>query len=125
MADSVLLLVDAVEGPMPQTTFVLKKALETNLLPIVVINKVDRFGSRPNWVLDKTFDLFVDLGATEKQLDFPVIYSSALNGWATKDYENQTTNLNALFQIIIDHVPTPEQNYDEPFQMQISAFCHT
>ena len=121
MADSVLLLVDAVEGPMPQTTFVLKKALETNLLPIVVINKVDRFGSRPNWVLDKTFDLFVDLGATEKQLDFPVIYSSALNGWATKDYENQTTNLNALFQIIIDHVPTPEQNYDEPFQMQISA----
>ena len=121
MADSVLLLVDAVEGPMPQTTFVLKKALETNLLPIVVINKVDRFGSRPNWVLDKTFDLFVDLGATEKQLDFPVIYSSALNGWATKDYENPTTNLNALFQIIIDHVPTPEQNYDEPFQMQISA----
>ena len=121
MADSVLLLVDAVEGPMPQTTFVLKKALETNLLPIVVINKVDRFGSRPNWVLDKTLDLFVDLGASEKQLDFPVIYSSALNGWATKDYENQTTNLNALFQIIIDHVPTPEQNYDEPFQMQISA----
>ena len=121
MADSVLLLVDAVEGPMPQTTFVLKKALETNLLPIVVINKVDRFGSRPNWVLDKTFDLFVDLGATEKQLDFPVIYSSALNGWASNDYENQTTNLNALFQIIIDHVPTPEQNYDEPFQMQISA----
>ena len=121
MADSVLLLVDAVEGPMPQTTFVLKKALETNLLPIVVINKVDRFGSRPNWVLDKTFDLFVDLGATEKQLDFPVIYSSALNGWATKDYENPTTNLNALFQIIIDHVPTPEQNYNEPFQMQISA----
>ena len=121
MADSVLLLVDAVEGPMPQTTFVLKKALETNLLPIVVINKVDRFGSRPNWVLDKTFDLFVDLGATEKQLDFPVIYSSALNGWASNDYENQTTNLNALFQIIIDQVPTPEQNYDEPFQMQISA----
>jgi len=121
MADSVLLLVDAVEGPMPQTTFVLKKALETNLLPIVVINKVDRFGSRPNWVLDKTFDLFVDLGATEKQLDFPVIYSSALNGWASNDYENQTTNLNALFQIIIDHVPTPEQNYNEPFQMQISA----
>ena len=121
MADSVLLLVDAVEGPMPQTTFVLKKALETNLLPIVVINKVDRFGSRPNWVLDKTFDLFIDLGATEKQLDFPVIYSSALNGWATKDYENPTTNLNALFQIIIDHVPTPEQNYNEPFQMQISA----
>ena len=121
MADSVLLLVDAVEGPMPQTTFVLKKSLETNLLPIVVINKVDRFGSRPNWVLDKTFDLFVDLGATEKQLDFPVIYSSALNGWASNDYENQTTNLNALFQIIIDHVPTPEQNYDEPFQMQISA----
>ena len=121
MADSVLLLVDAVEGPMPQTTFVLRKALEINLLPIVVINKVDRFGSRPNWVLDKTFDLFIDLGASEKQLDFPVIYSSALNGWASKDHKIITNDLNALFQIIIDHVPSPIQNHFQPFQMQISA----
>ena len=121
MADSVLLLVDAVEGPMPQTTFVLKKALKINLLPIVVINKVDRFGSRPDWALDKTFDLFVDLGANEKQLDFPVIYSSALNGWASKELEISTTNLDDLFQMIIDHVPSPKESYDQPFQMQISA----
>ncbi len=121
MADSVLLLVDAVEGPMPQTTFVLKKALKINLLPIVVINKVDRFGSRPDWALDKTFDLFVDLGANEKQLDFPVIYSSALNGWASKELEISSTNLDDLFQMIIDHVPSPKESYDQPFQMQISA----
>ncbi len=121
MADSVLLLVDAVEGPMPQTTFVLKKALDTNLLPIVVINKVDRYGSRPDWVLNKTFDLFVDLDANEKQLDFPVIYSSALNGWASIDYQIKTTGLDSLFQVIIDHVPSPIENYNLPFQMQISA----
>ncbi len=121
MADSVLLLVDAVEGPMPQTTFVLKKALENFLEPIVVINKIDRDGARPDWVLDKTFDLFVDLNANEKQLDFPVIYASALNGWATKDYNTRTENLNDLFSIIIDNVESPEDRSSEPLQMQITA----
>ncbi len=121
MADSVLLLVDAVEGPMPQTTFVLKKALEINLLPIVVINKIDRTGSRPDWVLDKTFDLFVELEASEKQLDFPIIYCSGINGWATKDYKIKTTNLNELFEVIVHHVPTPKRDNESPFQMQISA----
>ena len=121
MADSVLLLVDAVEGPMPQTTFVLKKALENFLEPIVVINKIDRDGARPDWVLDKTFDLFVDLNANEKQLDFPVIYASALNGWATKDYNTRTENLNDLFSMIIDNVESPEDRSSEPLQMQITA----
>ena len=121
MADSVLLLIDAVEGPMPQTTFVLKKALEINLLPIVVINKIDRNGSRPDWVLNKTFDLFVELGANEKQLDFPTIYCSGLNGWASKDPTVITSDLEELFQLIANHVPTPTNNNESPFQMQISA----
>ncbi len=125
MADSVLLLVDAVEGPMPQTTFVLKKALESSLKPIVVINKIDRDGARPDWVLDKTFDLFVDLNANEKQLDFPVIYASALNGWATKELNNKAEDLKDLFSIIVDNVSSPEDKSNEPLQMQITALDYS
>ena len=121
MADSVLLLVDAVEGPMPQTTFVLKKALESSLEPIVVINKIDRNGSRPDWVLNKTFDLFVDLKANEKQLDFPIIYASALNGWSSLDYNIKTDSLKCLFDTIIEKVPSPINNSNNPLQMQITA----
>ena len=125
MADSVLLLVDAVEGPMPQTTFVLKKALESSLKPIVVINKIDRDGARPDWVLDKTFDLFVELNADEKQLDFPIIYASALNGWATKEHNEKTDNLNDLFSMIIDNVESPDDKSNEPLQMQITALDYS
>ena len=125
MADSVLLLVDAVEGPMPQTTFVLKKALESSLKPIVVINKIDRDGARPDWVLDKTFDLFVELNADEKQLDFPIIYASALNGWAAKEHNKKTDNLNDLFSIIIDNVESPDDKSNEPLQMQITALDYS
>ena len=125
MADSVLLLVDAVEGPMPQTTFVLKKALESSLKPIVVINKIDRDGARPDLVLDKTFDLFVELNADEKQLDFPIIYASALNGWATKELNKKTDNLNDLFSMIIDNVESPDDKSNEPLKMQITALDYS
>ena len=125
MADSVLLLVDAVEGPMPQTTFVLKKALESSLKPIVVINKIDRDGARPDWVLDKTFDLFVELNANEKQLDFPIIYASALNGWATKEHNKKTDSLNDLFSMIIENVVSPDDKSNEPLQMQITALDYS
>ena len=125
MADSVLLLVDAVEGPMPQTTFVLKKALESSLKPIVVINKIDRDGARPDWVLDKTFDLFVELNANEKQLDFPIIYASALNGWATKEHNKKTDSLNDLFSMIIEKVESPDDKLNEPLQMQITALDYS
>ena len=125
MADSVLLLVDAVEGPMPQTTFVLKKALESSLKPIVVINKIDRDGARPDWVLDKTFDLFVELNADEKQLDFPIIYASALNGWATKEHNKKTDSLNDLFSMIIENVESPDDKSNEPLQMQITALDYS
>ena len=125
MADSVLLLVDAVEGPMPQTTFVLKKALESSLKPIVVINKIDRDGARPDWVLDKTFDLFVELNANEKQLDFPIIYASALNGWATNEHNKKKDNLNDLFSMIIDNIESPEDKSNEPLQMQITALDYS
>ena len=125
MADSVLLLVDAVEGPMPQTTFVLKKALESSLKPIVVINKIDRDGARPDWVLDKTFDLFVELNANEKQLDFPIIYASALNGWATKEHNKKTDSLNDLFSMIIENVESPDDKSNEPLQMQITALDYS
>ena len=125
MADSVLLLVDAVEGPMPQTTFVLKKALESSLKPIVVINKIDRDGARPDWVLDKTFDLFVELNANEKQLDFPIIYASALNGWATKEHDKKTDSLNDLFSMIIENVESPDDKSNEPLQMQITALDYS
>src|SRR4249919_2018754 len=105
MVDGVLLLVDAVEGPMPQTRFVTRKALALGLKPIVVVNKVDRPGARADWVVNQTFDLFDKLGATEAQLDFPVIYASALEGWATKDLKHPEKDLSALFQAILDYIP--------------------
>jgi GTP-binding protein len=121
MVDSVLLLVDAVDGPMPQTRFVTSKAFAQGLKPIVVINKVDRPGARPDWVMDQVFDLFDRLGATEEQLDFPIIYASALNGIAGDDPENMAEDMTPLFQMIADVVPAPAVDSEGPFQMQISA----
>ncbi|MFW2440944.1 MAG: translational GTPase TypA, partial [Arenicellales bacterium] len=121
MVDSVLLLVDAVEGPMPQTRFVTQKALQQGLHPIVVINKVDRPGARPDWVLDQTFDLFDRLGATDEQLDFPVVYASGLQGFAGTSTETRSGDMTPLFQIIVDKVPAPAVDADGPFQMQVSA----
>ncbi|MDE2586231.1 MAG: GTP-binding protein, partial [Betaproteobacteria bacterium] len=103
MVDGVLLLVDAVEGPMPQTRFVTKKALALGLHPIVVINKVDRPGARPDWVVDQTFDLFDKLGATDEQLDFPIIYASGLNGFAKLKLEEETSDMRALFETVLSH----------------------
>ena len=121
MVDSVLLLVDAVDGPMPQTRFVTAKAFERGLNPIVVVNKVDRPGARPNWVVDQVFDLFDTLGATEEQLDFPVIYASAINGVAGEDFEDMAADMSPLFQAIVDKVAPPEVNPDGALQLQISA----
>ncbi len=121
MVDSVLLLVDAVDGPMPQTRFVTQKAFQAGLRPIVVVNKIDRPGARPDWVIDQVFDLFDSLGATEEQLDFPFVYASAINGIAGLDPEEMAEDLTPLFQTIVDRVPTPEVDLDGPFQMQISA----
>ena len=121
MVDSVLLLVDAVDGPMPQTRFVTQKAFAMGFRPIVVINKVDRDGARPGWVLDQTFDLFDRLGATEAQLDFPVVYASALLGYAGAGPEVRSGDMTTLFQTIVDHVPPPPVDRDEPLQMQIST----
>ena len=121
MADSVLLLVDAVDGPMPQTRFVTQKALARGLRPIVVINKIDRPGSRPHWVLDRTFDLFDQLNATDEQLDFPVIYASALEGVAGYESDQIKDDLTPLFETIISKVPAPDVDIDGAFQMQISA----
>jgi GTP-binding protein len=121
MVDSVCLLVDAVDGPMPQTRFVTQKAFERGLRPIVVINKIDRPGARPDWVMDEIFDLFDRLGATEEQLDFPVIYASALNGIAGDDPDNMADDMTPLFQMIVDHVEAPSVELDGPFQMQVSA----
>lgn len=121
MVDSVCLLVDAVDGPMPQTRFVTQKAFQQGLRPIVVINKIDRPGARPDWVMDQVFDLFDRLGATDEQLDFPVIYTSAINGIAGTDPENMAPDMTPLFQMIVDEVPAPAVNSDGPFQMQISA----
>lgn len=125
MVDSVLLLVDAVEGPMPQTRFVTQKAFAHGLKPIVVINKIDRDGARPEWVLDQTFDLFDRLGATDEQLDFPVVYASAIQGFASLDHEDQTENMEALFQTIVDQVSPPDVDVDGPFQMQISSLAYS
>jgi GTP-binding protein len=125
MVDGVLLLVDAVEGPMPQTRFVTKKALALGLRPIVVINKVDRDGARPDWVINKTFDLFDKLGATEEQLDFPVVYASALNGYATLDLEKPSTDMRPLFDAVLKNVPAPETEEDAPLQLQISALDYS
>jgi GTP-binding protein len=125
MVDSVLLLVDAVDGPMPQTRFVTRKAFERGLKPIVVINKVDRDGARPHWVLDQVFDLFDNLGATDEQLDFPVIYASALAGVAGLEADELAEDMTPLFQMILDRVPAPDVDLDSPFQMQISALDYS
>ena len=125
MVDGVLLLVDAVEGPMPQTRFVLRKALALGLKPIVVVNKVDRPGARADWVVNQTFDLFDKLGAAEEQLDFPVIYASALQGWSTKDLSRPEKDLASLFQTIIDYVPVRDENPDEPLQLQICSLDYS
>ena len=121
MVDSVLLLVDAVDGPMPQTRFVTSKAFERGLRPIVVINKIDRPGARPDWVMDQVFDLFDSLGATEEQLDFPVIYASAINGISGNDPENMAEDMVPLYQMIVDSVPVPDVDPEGMFQMQVSA----
>ncbi len=121
MVDGVLLLVDAVEGPMPQTRFVTRKALAQGLRAIVVVNKIDRHGSRPAWVVDQTFDLFDKLGASDAQLDFPVIYASALQGWASTDYTERRPDMSALFEAILTHVPPPAAQADLPLQLQIST----
>ena len=120
MVDSVLLLVDAVDGPMPQTRFVTQKAFAQGLKPIVVINKIDRPGARANWVLDQTFDLFDRLGATEEQLDFPVIYTSALMGYAGLDQDVRSGDMTPLFETIVKYVQSPQVDADGPFQMQVS-----
>ncbi len=125
MVDSVLLLVDAMDGPMPQTRFVTKKAFEHGLKPIVVVNKVDRPGARPHWVMDQVFDLFDKLGATDEQLDFPVIYTSALNGVAGLEPDELAEDMTPLFQMIVDRVPEPKVDVDGPFQMQISALDYS
>ncbi len=125
MVDSVLLLVDAVDGPMPQTRFVTQKALNRGLEPIVVINKIDRDGARPDWVLDQTFDLFDRLGANDKQLDFPVVYASGLNGYAGMHSDVREGNMDPLFETIINHVHAPNVDPDAPFQMQVSALDYS
>jgi len=124
MVDCVLLLVDAVEGPMPQTRFVTQKAFDLGLKPIVVINKIDRPGARPDWVLDQTFDLFDRLGATDEQLDFPVVYCSGLNGYASFDSDAREGDMTPIFQTIIDKVAAPDVDADGPFQMQVSSLDH-
>jgi GTP-binding protein len=121
MVDGVLLLVDAVEGPMPQTRFVTRKALALGLKAIVVVNKIDRPGSRPGWVVDQTFELFDKLGATDEQLDFPVIYASALQGWASTDHTERRPDMSALFEAVLAHVPPPDAREDKPLQLQIST----
>jgi GTP-binding protein len=121
MVDSVLLLVDAVDGPMPQTRFVTQKAFEKGLKPIVVINKIDRPDARPNWAVDQVFDLFDRLGATDDQLDFPIIYSSALNGLSGLEIEEMEQTMNPLLNMILEKVPSPKVNSDGPLQLQISA----
>src|SRR5690554_6665970 len=119
MVDSVLLLVDAQEGPMPQTRFVTRKALALGLKPIVVVNKIDRPGARPDWVVDQTFDLFDKLGATEEQLDFPVVYASGLSGYAGPTPDVREGDMRHLFEAILEHVPQREDDPDGPLQMQI------
>jgi GTP-binding protein len=125
MVDGVLLLVDAVEGPMPQTRFVTKKALALGLKPIVVINKIDRDGARPDWVINHTFELMDKLGATEEQLDFPIVYASALNGFAMLDVKEKASDMRALFETILKHVPAPVADVDAPLQLQISALDYS
>ena len=125
MVDGVLVLVDAVEGPMPQTRFVTRKALARGLKPIVVVNKIDREAARPEWVVNHTFDLFDKLGANEEQLDFPVVYASALQGYATLDMAQPGKDMRPLFDTILKYVPLPTGNPDEPLQFQISALDYS
>ena len=125
MVDSVLLLVDAVDGPMPQTRFVTQKAFSHNLKPIVVINKIDRPGSRPDWVVDQVFELFDNLGATDEQLDFPVIYTSALSGYAKMDLDQPTEDMSDLFQTIVAQVSPPKVDAKGAFQMQLSSLDYS
>ncbi len=125
MVDGVLLLVDAVDGPMPQTRFVTQKAFACGLNPIVVVNKIDRPGARPDWVIDQVFDLFDNLGANDQQLDFPVVYTSALNGYAKINLEDDATDMSSLLQTIIDQVPAPSGDESGPFQMQISSLDYS
>jgi len=121
MVDGVLLLVDAVDGPMPQTRFVTQKAFERGFVPLVVINKIDRDGARPGWVLDQTFDLFDRLGASDRQLDFPVVYASALKGFATTELDKPATDMTALLEAIVRHVPQPDVSAEGPLQVQVSS----
>ena len=125
MVDSVLLLVDAAEGPMPQTRFVTQKALEQGHKPIVVVNKIDRTGARPDWAVDQTFDLFDRLGATDEQMDFPIIYCSAINGYAGLDSDVNSGDMTPLFETIVEHVSPPDVDVDGPFQMQVSALDYS
>ena len=125
MVDSVLLLVDAVEGPMPQTRFVTQKALEHGLAPIVVVNKIDRPGSRPDWVVDQTFELFDRLGASDSQLDFPVVYTSALQGWSALELDAIASDMQPLFQAIVDNVAPPLVDLEGSFQLQVSALDYS
>jgi GTP-binding protein len=125
MVDSVLLLVDAVDGPMPQTRFVTQKAFQHGLRPIVVINKIDRDEARPGWVLDQTFDLFDRLGATHEQLDFPVVYTSALKGFASLDPEHRGGDMQALFEAIVRHCPPPKVDAEGPLQLQVSQLDYS
>src|SRR3989440_11596553 len=125
MVDGVLLLVDAVEGPMPQTRFVTRKALAQGLKPIVVVNKIDRPGARADWVVNHTFELFDKLGATEDQLDFPVVYASALQGWSTKDLSAPEKDLSSLFDAILNNVPVREDDPDGPLQLQICSLDYS
>ena len=124
MVDSVLLLVDAVDGPMPQTRFVTKKAFENDLNPILMVNKVDREGARPDWVVDEVFELFDQLGATEEQLDFPVVYGSAIQGIAGPDPDELHGDLTYLLDVIVNHVPAPEVSLDGLLQMQITSLAY-
>ncbi|WP_426107975.1 GTP-binding protein, partial [Massilia sp. TSP1-1-2] len=121
MVDSVLLLVDAQEGPMPQTRFVTRKALALGLKPIVVVNKIDRPGARAEWAINQTFELFDKLGATDEQLDFPVVYASALNGYASLDAEAREGDMTPLFEAILKHVPVRDDNPEGPLQMQVTS----
>src|SRR5580765_6794608 len=125
MVDTVLLVVDAVEGPMPQTRFVTRKALALGLNAIVVVNKIDRPGARPDYVINATFDLFDKLGASEQQLDFPVIFASGLNGWATLEQGAVGTDLAPLFDAILQHVPAHEGSPDDPLQLQICSLDYS
>ncbi len=125
MVDGVVLLVDAVEGPMPQTRFVTKKALALGLKPIVLINKIDRQGARCDWVINQTFDLFANLGATDEQLDFPIVYASAINGFAKLDEKEESDSMTPLFEVILKHVGSPEGDPSAPLQFQISALDYS